>query len=421
VVRTWGESFQTGVDWSVGVGLPAVFQGTWNVQPAVQMVNTGSGPYFLRNQFTDGAYVSQGKRFQFQVGVAPTFFGLFPGAGPVTRIRHAVAPGLTWAYSPAADVPEAYARAANRGQLPATLRQPARHTLSIGLSQNFEAKLRPPARPAGDTATAPADAPPPEGRKLKLLSIQSDAIGYDFEQARLPGRSGWTTDQWGNTLSSDLIRGFSLRIAHDLWDGPVGYDSARFAPYLTSVTTGFSIGAGTVSALRRLLGLGGAEPARQQRPAAADSLPERSPTEAGRDFATAYQRGPLATSFTSVDRLGRMAGGSLQASLNFSLQRQRPAPNAAARPGATSTTNSMLSGTVTFSPTRHWSVAWQTSYNFTTGQFAEQVLRLDRTLHDWRAMFTFVRSPNGNFLFNFSIVLTDEPDLKFEYDQRNIR
>jgi hypothetical protein len=66
-------------------------------------------------------------------------------------------------------------------------------------------------------------------------------------------------------------------------------------------------------------------------------------------------------------------------------------------------------------------VSWQTSYNFTEGQFSDHVVRLDRDLHDWRATFAFVKSPNGNFSFNFNIVLIPEPDLKVGYDQRTIR
>ena len=64
-------------------------------------------------------------------------------------------------------------------------------------------------------------------------------------------------------------------------------------------------------------------------------------------------------------------------------------------------------------------MAWQTSYNFTQGTFGQHVVRLDRDLHDWRATFTFIRSPNGNFSFSFYIALIAEPDLKFDYDQRS--
>lgn len=469
-VRTFAEGFQTGVDWSVGFGLPVLFQGRWNVQPGVQLVNTTGGDYALRNQFTGGRYVTQGKRAQFNAGVSPTLFGLFPGIGPVTRIRHAVSPSLSWAYSPSATVDSAFARALAQGRTPATLRIPARQSISLGLSQNFEGKLRPvraaPVRGARPPASGFPGGPAPqldsmardslardslggqdsvaaetlgadttgggetaEGRKIKLLSIQSDAISYDFEQAKEPGRTGWTTQLWGNTLSSDLVRGFSLRIAHDLWNGPVGTDSARFDPFLTSVAMNFSVSSGTFGFLGRLFGLRRREaPILAQAPpdsAAADSLRTQNPTDPGRNFSNAFARGPLASQFSTVDRLGQRSGAGFTANLNFSLQRPRPLATAApatpgvVTPAAGSPTNSMLSGSVQFSPTRNWNVSWQTSYNFTQGTFTDHVVRLDRDLHDWRATFTFVRSPNGNFLFNFYIELIAEPDLKFQYDQRN--
>jgi hypothetical protein len=422
-ITTRGESFQSGVDWTTGVGLPVLFQGRWNLAPSVNMVNTAPGPFLVRNSYTHGSFVGQSKRFQFALGIAPTIFGLFPGFGPVLRIRHAISPQVAWAYSPAADIPLEYARATNRGNLPARLTQPARHTVSFGLSQNFEAKLRPTrtpaasARTAADTANAAApDEPAPEGRKIKLLSIQSGSISYDFEQAKLPGRTGWVTSTWSNTLSSDLIRGLSLSITHDLWDGTVGDTGARFAPFLTSVTTGFSIGGNTLNLFRRLLGLTPGRVAEVR-----DSVNTPSPTEAGGNLNNAFQRGLNSTNYTRSDRLGSTRGaGAFQAQLNFNLQRQR-AVTRGPSPAPAKTASSMVNGTVQFSPTPHWTVSWQTSYNFVQGEFADHVIRLDRDLHDWRATFAFVKSPNGNFLFNFSIALIAEPDLKFDYDQRNVK
>ncbi len=416
---TRAESFETSLDWQTGIGLPVLFQGRWNLQPAVQIVNTAPGAFLIRNQFTDGAFVAQSKRLQFAAGMSPTLFGLFPGFGPVSRLRHAIAPTVSWAYSPAATVPQEYADAL-RGSGTGTGNRnvPARHTLSIGLSQNLEAKLRPPSRPdtvrADSAQGALAAQEPAEGRKVKILSIQSGSISYDFEQAKQPGRTGWTTPTWSNTISSDLIRGLSLNLTTDLWEGAVGYDTTRFRPYLTSVTTGFSIGTGTLNLLRRVLGLAPGS----YRPVV-DSLPAApSPTEPGRNFTNAFQRGPLATQFSSVDRLSpARGGGQFSASVNYSLQRQRPTASAT----SPSATNSMLSGSLSFSPTPHWTVAWQSSYNFTQGQFADHIVRLDRDLHDWRATFTFIRSPNGNFSFSFFIELIDEPDLKFAYDQRNLQ
>ena len=112
--------------------------------------------------------------------------------------------------------------------------------------------------------------------------------------------------------------------------------------------------------------------------------------------------------------------GQFSGSITFTLQRDRPDPDAQGlvRPR---TENTMASGAVSFRPTRHWNVSWQTAYNFTRHEFSDHVLRLDRDLHDWRATFTFVKSPNGNFLFSFFIQLIDQPEIKFDYDQRNLR
>ena len=49
-----------------------------------------------------------------------------------------------------------------------------------------------------------------------------------------------------------------------------------------------------------------------------------------------------------------------------------------------------------------------------------QVVRLERDLHKWRARFEFIRNPNGNFAFYFSIFLTSLPDIKIDYDQSTI-
>jgi hypothetical protein len=48
------------------------------------------------------------------------------------------------------------------------------------------------------------------------------------------------------------------------------------------------------------------------------------------------------------------------------------------------------------------------------------VVRLERVLHEWRAGFNFVRNPNGNFAFFFSVYLSDLPDIKFDYNQTSI-
>jgi hypothetical protein len=74
-----------------------------------------------------------------------------------------------------------------------------------------------------------------------------------------------------------------------------------------------------------------------------------------------------------------------------------------------------------FELTQKWSAAWQTSYDFEQSQFASQVVSLQRDLHDWRAVFAFTHSPNGNFAFNFFIALKPQPELKFDYARASVR
>lgn len=431
LTRTYGEDFQTAVDWQTGINLPVLLQGKWNLQPSVAIVNTTGGPYLVRNRYTEGRFVSQGKRLQYSAGISPTLFGLFGGIGPIARIRHSISPSLLWSYAPAASVPIDYARAFGRGGQPtaASLRSDARQTFTIGLSQNFEAKLRPPPRPADDTAAADTTAAAPgqqesEGRKIRLLSIQSSGFAFDLEQAKKPGRNAWVTRSMSNTFATDLLRGFSLSTTHDLFDGPVGYRVSRFAPALQSVTAGFALSEGTLRGVGSLLGL--RSPPRRES-AADTTAAQDSSAMFGRSLGDTFGRGPTATRFSAIDRLAPRAGGrgaGFQATFNYSYQRPQrrlrdttgtfretlPLPEA----------QQTVSGSVSFSPTARWTVSWQTAYDFTRGQFNDHVVRLDRDLHDWRATFTFVKTATGNFLFSFFIQLIDQPEIKFDYDQRNL-
>ena len=105
-------------------------------------------------------------------------------------------------------------------------------------------------RPGGDTASS-------NDRKLRILSISTSAMTYDFEQAKLPGRTGWVTDAITNSFLSDLLPGFNLSLTHDLWRGTVGTDTASFDPFLQNVSASFAISGNTLRAIGSVFGLGG--------------------------------------------------------------------------------------------------------------------------------------------------------------------
>jgi hypothetical protein len=291
-------------------------------------------------------------------------------------------------------VPEAYARAFDPTRQRLNARSDPQQTITLGLSQTFEAKLK---APPGDTAS--------ELRKIRLLAISTSGISYNFEQAKIAGHTGWQTPSLTNTIASDLLP-FQLSITHDLWRGVVGTDSAKFDPFLTSVSTGFTVTPATLRGVAGLLGFASHAPAAKP---AADSA---GGAGGGGTPPLGSQPGPFQS-----HQGGYMPGGggrafNLQVSYTSNHTRDEAALGGS-RAGRQFTTLSL-----NFSPTTYWTASWHSSYDFETRQFADHFLSFQRDLHRWRASFVFSKSANGNFAFSFNIALIDQTDIKFDYDQR---
>ena len=393
-IRTmYGRRFETRLDWQTGINLPNLFSSTWKLQPSVSIVNTTSaGPFMVRNQYTGGQWLAQGKRLQFGASISPTFFGFFPGFGPLARIRHAFSPSVSYAYAPAATVNEEFVRAIDPTGRTLNARTDPIQTISFGLNQTFEAKLKP---PAGDSV----------GRKIRLLSINTSAVGYNFEVAKQPGRIGWQAPTLNNLISSQLLP-VDISLTHDLWDGPDGTDSARFDPVLTGVTASFTLTPRTFRGLGVLLGI---LPARAEPPPA--------PPSGVRDTTGQVLPGlpPLRDPRHAPPIAGGLAAGggrgfSVGVAYSSTTQRENPKP----APG-----NRTVTLTMAFQPTSKWSATWVTGYDFATERFGYHRVNLTRDLRRWQATFGFSKAPQGNFAFNFGISLLDEPDIKFDYDQQS--
>ena len=400
----YGQTFETRVEWQTGINLPSFFASTWKLQPGVAIVNaTGAGPFMIRNQFTDGEYVQQGKRLQFFASISPTFFAFFPGLGPFSRIRHSISPQIRWQYAPSVQVPERFAHAIDPTGRTLNARSDPQQTIEFGFSQNFEAKLKP---AAGDTASES------EPRKIHLLSISTTGFSYNFEQAKQPHRTGWQTPSMTNTFLSDLIPGFQLSISHDLWKGQVGTDSAKFSPFLSAVSASFTVTPATLQGIGRLLGL---RP-RPSKPSAPDTTGQGPELAAGSTVYAGNTALPVTPALGIGGRMGRGFGGGRGFNLSISLSTTRSrgdtTPQLRNTPGRRT---AMMQ--LSFSPTRNWTANWGTRYDFATGQFADHSLTFQRDLRRWRASFSFVKTAAGNFSFSFNITLTDQPDIKFDYDQ----
>jgi len=397
----YDQTFETRVEWQTGINLPSFFTGTWKLQPGLAIVNTTTaGPFAIRNQFTGGQWLHQGKRLAFTASMSPTVFGFFPGVGPLQRIRHSISPLLSYFYAPGATVAAAFARAVDPTGTNPSVRSDPQQTISLGLSQNFEAKLKP---PPGDTTGR-------EPRKIRLLSVNTTSIGYNFEQAKQPHRTGWTTQTLGNTFVSDLLPGFNLALTHDLWRGNVGSDTARFSPFLTSITASFSVTPATIRGIAGLLGLGhgGAAP-----PAAPPTPGVQQPT--GQPAGGPLGQGGFPISPPSG--VGMAGGQGFSLSVQYSGTRIRPQADTLGNliPGQGG--RQQLTLGLAFSPTPHWSAMWQSTYDVDTKQFGAHSIQLQRDLHRWHASFSFQKSPTGSFGFSFYVSLLDEPDIKFDYSQ----
>jgi hypothetical protein len=243
----------------------------------------------------------------------------------------------------------------------------------------------------------------------------------------------------------------------------VNSDTARFAPYRERVSASFSLSKGNnpFVVLTRLFGR--AVPA-DQRPDETTALQPQLPSDAGLARQVASQ--PVAGSQARSAQFLVPTAQGWNVSLQFSSSRQRPivgnASNvvqldprvrceelgrAAGLPQVTDLCLSQLSpstespiqspiqgatiyrtppttnlgANLAFNVTPKWATTWNTSYDFVRHEFAQHMVTLQRDLHDWRAVFAFTQSPNGNFAFNFFIALKAEPDLKFDYNRNTIR
>ncbi len=440
--RVFEKTWLSELDFDLGMNLPQFFGGTLNLVPSITMSNVGSGALLVRTERTGANWVSQGKRLSYGLGISPTFFALYNGIGPVARFRHSLATSLGYSYSPKSSISSEYLGALGQTQV-GYLGANAQNRVTLSIQQTFEAKMRSDADTT-DGAQAPI---------VKLLSLQFTPITWDFERARVTGKSGFATDRMDITLRSDLLPGFDVGVGYSLFQGNVLADSAVFSPYLESVRAGFSLGAG--SGIGGIFGrfFGGPQLAAQRdsTPIGSASMGSRQPLAATAGMAGQSIRG---------SPLELPTGKAFEAQLSFSLSQQRPpvgghvveydatlqcAPyrdlnplqydfcvrNALATPptnvNALQTTAGgtffrippqiNMQARSSFNLTPNWSASWSTNYDFQRSEFGMQTVSLQRTLHDWRAVFGFTQAPNGNFTFTFFVALTAQPDIKFDYNR----
>ena len=457
VDRVFARTYQSTLDWNPQFSLPGIAQGTWNLTPSLSFQNVDPSPFLLRSHLTGGAWVRQAKRPVASLSITPTFYGLFPGFGGFSRIRHTVQPSLSYSYAPRAGVSDEFLLAQNRS--PRNYIGPlAQNSLTLGLSTNIEGKGRP---ASGDTSATAESAP-----KVKIVSVNFSSLAYNlarYQKYRRDGDPnallrGLETSSFNITAASDLLPGVDFSAQYDLFEGSVQSDTARFDPFLTNVSAGFQFN-GTRNPFMLLSRLFGravpatsmataeiVEPLDDAAARAAAVLPiagsqGRSPQvvvpprdgwEASFRFTTSRQRPPTGdANIVDYDPALRCEASRAFGVLAYEncLERARlsPTPDApVTTPGSGGAfyrvpPTTSLQSNLRFALTPKWSGTWNTTYDIERGEFASHMVTLQRDLHDWRANFSFTQSPTGSFAFSFFIALKAEPDLKFDYNRATYR
>jgi len=388
---------QTTYKWDAGADFQVNLAGSTVLRPQVR----ADGALF-RSADTGGDFEAAPTRASLGATLSSDLYGFFPGFAGFTRVRHKISPALNWSYSPAVVLDSALSAIPGFPTTAGT----ARHELSISLNQTFEAKLPAPQadadsanlEAAADSAATEAEPdlfgarPSPARRRreetITLLGIRTSALRFDFERAKI-GEPVLVSEAITNSVTSELLRGLSINMTHDLFSG--SGSTRDFSPFLQKLTASFSFRGGGSS---DVFGV-------RDR-----SVPEPRPaTTSARD------RFRDEEIYGIDDPFGGTGAGPWSLSVTYSLLRVRPEESG--------TESQSMNATLSLRPTSNWSVRWRTQYNFSEKEFGQNVISLDRDLHRWLASFQFARSPNGNTIFQVSVSLQDAPEIRGEYIQRS--
>ncbi|MFQ5537039.1 MAG: putative LPS assembly protein LptD [Gemmatimonadota bacterium] len=436
---------RTEMRWSTSVDYQQQLIGSTTLTPQLSI----SGSRF-RSDTSEVArnFVSAPSRVSFGATLKTDIYGFFPGFGSFEAIRHKISPSFSYEWSPEVKPTELQRQVFRSRAL-----QP-KNALSVTLNQTFEAKRKSPEADSTESADSTASLPAgregaageeaagaqagagagaaaegagvPQGDEegprrvqraevVNLLAVRTSVVRYDFVEADSMGSflSGFETTRLSNQISSDFLRGLSVSIDHDLFKDVQREDGSvdrSFAPHLSQVNLSFALN--NRSGIFRLLGLVGGEEGREEPPAeeeeeAADETDPFATDEILGEASIVPRERPAA----APAGRRRSSRGGWNANLSYSLQRPRDGSGPSSQ---------VLNGTLTLRPTEHWDLSWRTAYDLERGQFNDHTIRLTRDLHRWKANFDFLQTATGNWTFRFEVSLTDNRDLKFDYEQRNL-
>ena len=447
--------------WNTSLNYQQRLIGTTTFTPSLQI----SGAARRSDEIAEApSFVFGPRRLSFGARLKSDIYGYYGGLAGFEAIRHKISPSISYSYAPktvATDLQEIVFGVANAY---------ARNVVTFGFNQTFEAKR---AEGEGDVAggieddgfdldedllapdsildaradsllalrDAPIELPVddqldpdgprrlPASRVINLLSLNTSVVTYDFVRAQKGNNrlEGFTTTRLRNQISSDFFRGLQLSIEHDLFDIEVrdGEDYRTFDPILSQLNLSFAVSSssGIIQALGGLFGRGGdagSGPTGSAADSAAaafetddidpllDNVGNLSPTDESSIIPGAGSNDVVGEDSRRTTR--PRSRGAWNANFSYSLRRNRDLGLPASQ---------LLQMGIRLKPTEKWDLVWRTSYDIEQRKFADHTIRLTRDLHRWQANFDFLQTATGNWSFRFEVSLTDNRDLKFDYDQRS--
>jgi len=397
------ERGERGINWNTGINFQQRLIGTSTITPGISLSGN-----MIQNDTLGADFIAAPTRINFNASLRTDLFKFLPGIASIERIRHRLSPSFSYTYSPSPVITQRQREVFRLTEIQ------EQNRLTIGLSQTFEGK---PSAPEGqDTLTARPDSAGGPRRKpgvqpITLLSITTDAVVWDFVEAKKG--FGVQTMEVGNNIQSDLLRGLQLSFAHDLFEERTDSTNTvvgrEFKPHLSRLNASFSINADSWFA--RLLGLGRSQ--RQQQPTAQMGVTPQDTSAAPQVRESQGQFGLLGDG-RQRDPRPEMGQGNWNVSVNYALSRPRGGLGLGGE-------NQMVQLNMSLQPTAQWAVQWNTGYSFTNSEFTDHILTFTRQMHDWDANFDFVKAQNGNFSFQFRVQLRANPDIKLDYQQRELQ
>jgi hypothetical protein len=456
------------VTWSTAFNYQQRLIGSTTLTPTLSI----SGSMRRSDDIADAtSFVSSPRRVSFGARLKSDIYGYYGGFGGFEAIRHKISPSFTYSYAP--EIIPTLIQENVFGAREAK----AKNVLSFGLNQTFEAKrpddgteeevedplenplhlLDDPFAPdslqdvRADSLAAEAEALAlrrqerdaeggperlPASRIMNLLSLRTSVVTYDFVRASDEDDflRGFTTTRLQNQIGSDFLRGMTVSVEHDIFDED-GEGNRSFSPLLSQLNFTFAMSntSGLLLALGRLLGGGEDE---EEAPGTADTPGGRIPApviNADGDTVPALREDEeLDPLLDDLDAIGvndesavvpgsnpsagarrpraRGASGTWSSTFNYSLRRNRNDNLPASQ---------LVQVGLRLRPTEKWSLTWGTSYDLDVKSFTDHRIRLTRDMHRWNANFDFLQTATGNWTFRFQVSLTDNQDLKFDYDQRS--